>query len=73
LPVTTRRIYDARAGFKRPFRRPIGAAVINDNHFGRHAGREAFANHTCDWFFLIERGDDNRHLAHRKTSHALVK
>src|SRR6478752_6563516 len=52
-PVTTRRSYDARAGFTRPVGCPIGAAVINHNHFDGDASREAFANHAGDWFFLV--------------------
>jgi hypothetical protein len=52
-PVTTRRTYDARAGFTRPLGCAIGAAIINDNHFGGHAGGEAFTNHAKDRFFLV--------------------
>jgi hypothetical protein len=53
LSVTPRRSYDTRASFARPLGCAIGAAVINDNHFVRHAGREAFANDTGDRFFLV--------------------
>ena len=52
-PVTTRRSYDVRAGFTCPLGCAIGAAVINDNHFAGHAGREAFANHAGDRFLLV--------------------
>jgi hypothetical protein len=52
-PVTTRRSYHARAGFTRPLGCAIYAAVINDNHFAGHAGREAFANHACDRFLFV--------------------
>ena len=51
--VTPRRSYDARPGFTRPLGCAIGAAVINDNHFGGHAGCKAFANHAGDRFLLV--------------------
>src|SRR5262245_3272333 len=63
-PVTTLRSYHARAGFTRPVRCAICAAVINNDHFAGHASREAFANHVGYWFLLVQSGDDNGHLAH---------
>jgi hypothetical protein len=71
--ITSRRSCDARAGFTRPLRCAICAAVINNDHFLGYAGREAFANHAGDRVLFVQRRDDNRHFAHRKTSHALVK
>jgi hypothetical protein len=52
-PVTTRRCYDARSGFTRPLSCAIGAAVINNDYFARHAGREAFVNHARDRFLFV--------------------
>src|SRR5262249_62262352 len=52
-PVTAGRSYDARAGFTRPLGCAIAAAVINDNHFAGHAGRETFANHIGDRVLLV--------------------
>jgi hypothetical protein len=52
-PITTRRNYDSRAGFTRPLRSTICTVVINDDHFAGHAGRETFANHARDRFFLV--------------------
>jgi hypothetical protein len=72
-PVTARRNYDARAGFTRALGCAICAAVINDNHFAGHAGRKTFTHDAGDRFLLVQRRDDNRDVAHRKTSHALVK
>jgi len=51
--VTPRRGYDTRSSFTRPLGCAIGAAVINDNHFLGHAGREAFANHAGNRFLLV--------------------
>src|SRR5204862_6893146 len=51
--VTTQRSYAARAGFTRSLGCAIGAPVINDYHFARHAGGEAFANHAGDRFLLV--------------------
>src|SRR5439155_8382416 len=51
--VTLWRSYDARSGVTRPLGCTIGAAVINDNHFAGHTGREAIANHASDRFFLV--------------------
>src|SRR5262249_42383531 len=52
-PVTAQRSYDVRAGFTRSLGCAIGAAVINDDHFAGHAGREAFANHAGDRLLLV--------------------
>ena len=51
--VTTRRCYDACAGFTRPLGCAIGAAVINDDYFAGHARREAFVNHARDRFLFV--------------------
>ena len=51
--VTPRRSYNTRSSFTRPLGCAIGAAIINDNHFGGRAGCKAFANHAGDRFLLV--------------------
>jgi hypothetical protein len=52
-PVTTRRCDDSGASCTRTLSCAIGAAVINDDYFARHAGCEAFANHAGDGFLFV--------------------
>src|SRR6266542_2154470 len=72
-PISTRCGRHARACFTRALGCAIGAAVIDHDHFVRYTGRETFAYHAGDWFLLVKRRDNDRHVAHRKTSHARVK
>ncbi len=65
--------HDARSDFTRAIGGLIAAAIINDDDFARNFCPKAFTDHVRYRLFLVERGDDDGDVAHRRTSHAPVK
>ena len=72
-PIATRRCHHTRASFARAFGGAIAAAIIDNDHFIGNTGRETFAHHARDRFFLVECRNNDGDLAHRKTSQPEVK
>jgi hypothetical protein len=69
----SRRTHDARARFTRALGCAIGAAVVDDDNFVRHTGLKTFAHDASDRFLLVQRRNDHRDLAHRRTIQAQLK
>ena len=71
-PVSARSFHNAGPGFSSAFRCSIGAAVVDNDDLGGNLGRD-FTHNAGNRLFFIERWNDDRDAAHRKTSRALVK
>src|SRR5262249_6807561 len=71
--ISARCGHHPRACFPCAFGGSICTAVINDDDLVRQTRRETFVYDAGNRFLFIKRGDNDRHVAHRKTSHALVK
>ena len=65
--------YNFCARSSRTVRSLISAAVIHHDDLGRDFCRGDFAHHSRNRLFLVKCRDDDRYVAHCKTSHALVK
>src|SRR5437763_13512140 len=71
--VTARCRHDSRTRFTRALGCSIAAAVVHHDDFIRQTCRETLVHYADDCFLLIKNRDNDRYVAHRKASHALVK
>src|ERR1051325_4704524 len=53
--------------------RSIRAAVVGHDYLVRNGRGKTFAHNVRDWFFLVERRDNDGNEHYRNTSHAAVK